>query len=107
MRTTKEDIALIGEADWWKGERDPLLNAVYLLCMYAKPHHKPVRNLHKLADAIERGDARKAEKFYNRLVQEVEWNLPRYPDIEGTLATMAEMTGEDMAEIDRLMQEQD
>ena len=64
MRTTKEDIALIGEGGWWKGERDPLLTAVVLLCMYAKARHEPVRNVHKLADAVEKGDARAAEKYY-------------------------------------------
>src|SRR6266511_5755830 len=102
MRTAKEDITLIGEGGWWKGERDPLMNAVILLCMYAKARHKPVRNLHKLADAVEKGDNQAAEKHYGRLAQEVATTLRKYPDIVGTLNTMSEMTEEGMAHIDRL-----
>src|SRR5438128_1205405 len=53
-------------AGWWEGERDPLLNAIYFLLMYAKRRHKPVRNLHNLAKALEKGDGRAAEKYYER-----------------------------------------
>lgn len=105
MRTPKEDIALIGEAGVWKGERDPLLNSVGLLLMYAKRRHRPVRNLHNLAEALERGDERDAQKWYERLASEVDATLGKYPDIVGTVNQMAQMSDEEMAEIDRLMQQ--
>jgi hypothetical protein len=105
MRTAQEDIALIGEAGLWKGERDPLLNAVILLLLYAKGRHKPLRNLHNLANAIEQRDGEKVVKFYKRLQDEVAITLTKYPDFQGTLETMAEMSDEEMAAIDRLMQD--
>lgn len=105
MRTVKDDIALLGEAGVWEGERDPLMNAVVLLCMYAKPRHKPVRNLHKLAKAVEKGDTQQAQKFYDRLAQEVSIALRKYPDIAGTLETMSEMSDETLDEIDRILEE--
>jgi len=105
VRTAKEEIALIGEGGWWKGERDPLMNAVILLCMYAKGRHKPVRNLHNLANALEKGDTEAAQKYYDRLAREVSTTLRKYPDIVGTLETMSQMTDEDMERIDRVMQE--
>ncbi len=104
MRTRKEDIALIGKAGWFKGTRDPVYNAVLLLCMFAKRPHRPVRNLHDLADAIERGDAARAEEVYIRLVQEIQFTLPKYPEIEDTLARISEMRDADLAPADRLMQ---
>jgi hypothetical protein len=105
MRTPKEDIELLGRAGVWEGERDPLMNAVILLCMYAKRRHKPVRNLHNLANAVEKGDAEAAQKYYSRLTQEVSITLGKYPEIQGTLETMSQMTGEDFEQIDRLMRE--
>jgi hypothetical protein len=104
VRTRKEDIALIGEAGWWKGTRDPVYNAVLLLCMFATRPHKPVRSLHELADAIERGDAARAEEAYTRLVQEVQFTLPKYPEIADTLARISELRDADLAPADRLMQ---
>ena len=104
MRTRQEEIDLIGEAGWWKGPRDPLYNAVLLLCMFAKRQHKPVRNLHELADAIERGDDGQAEKIYERLVQEVEHTLPKYPHIEDTLARITRMGDKDLVQVDQLME---
>jgi hypothetical protein len=104
VRTRKEDIALIGEAGWWKGERDPVYNAVLLLCMFAKRPHRPARNLHELADAIERGNAARAAEVYTRLVEEVQFTLPKYPEIEDTLARISEMKDTDLATADRLMQ---
>lgn len=79
------------------------MNAVILLCMYAKGRHKPVRNLHNLAKAVEKGDTRGVQKFYDRLSQEVSITLRKYPDIAGTLETMSQLTDEDMAQIDRVM----
>lgn len=105
MRTAKEDIALLGQAGIWKGDRDPLMNAVILLCMYGKGRHKPVRNLHNLANAVEKGDRRAAEKFYDRLAEEVSITLSKYPDITGTLETISQLTDEDMEQVDRVMQE--
>jgi hypothetical protein len=105
VRTAKEDIALIGEGGWWRDESDPLLNAVVLLCMYAKGRHKPVRNLHKLANAVEKGDAVAAQSHYTRLAQEVATTLPKYPDIVGTVNAGSEMTENGMARIDQAMQE--
>src|SRR4051812_47159715 len=96
MRTPQEDIALIGQGGWWEGERDPLLTAVTLLLMYAKRRHKPFLNLHKLADAVEKGDTRAAEKHYERLVREVNVTLTKYPDIVGTINTMAGMSEENL-----------
>lgn len=104
MRSPKNDIALIGAAGVWNGDRDPLLAAVTLLLMYAKGRHKPTLNLHNLANAIERGDEAKARKCYDRLVQEVERTLTKYPDIVGTIETMSEMDDETLAQIDRLME---
>lgn len=43
----------------WEDERDPLLNACVLLLMYAKGRHKPTMNLHRLANALEKGDTAK------------------------------------------------
>jgi hypothetical protein len=81
------------------------MNAVILLCMYAKRRHKPVRNLHNLANAVEKGDAA-AQKHYSRLAQDVSSTLGKYPEIQGTLETMSQMTDEDFGEIGRLMREQ-
>lgn len=106
MRTAKEDIVLLGEAGVWQGDRDPLMNAVILLCMYAKRRHKPVRNLHNLANAVEKGDMQAARKYHDRLAQEVSVTLRKYPEIQGTLDTMAEMTDADLEEIDRAMREE-
>jgi hypothetical protein len=86
-----------------RDERDPLLTNVTLLLMYAKRRHKPLMNLHKLADAVERGDERRAQKAYDRLAQEVEHALPKYPDIVETASTMSQMSDDELAEIDRLM----
>ena len=105
MRTAKEDIALLGEAGLWESERDPLMNAVVLLCMYAKGRHKPLRNLHNLAKAVEKGDSQATRKFYARLSQEVSSALRKYPEIAGTLETLSQMSDMDMAQIDRVMQE--
>ena len=55
MRTPYEDYTLLVEAGFWNDPRDPLMNAVTLLCMHAKGRHKPVRNLHHLANAVARG----------------------------------------------------
>ena len=107
MRTANEDIALLGEAGVWQGERDPLLNAVILLCMYAKGRHKPLVNLHKLANAVEKGDAAAAQKWYDRLDEEVTKALRKYSDIAGTLETMSQVSDETMGEIDRLMEQRD
>ena len=71
MGSPKEDIAAIGAAGWWEGERDPLLSAVTLLLMYAKPRHQPRYALHKLANALEEGNVAKATRFYERLKEEV------------------------------------
>lgn len=105
MRTTKEDIELLGRAGVWDGDRDPLMNAVILLCMYAKRRHKPVRNVHLLAKAVESDDATAAQKYYSRLAQEVSMTLRKYPDIQGTLETTSQMTDEDLERIDRVMRE--
>lgn len=105
--TAKEDIALLGQAGVWNGDRDPLMNAVILLCMYAKGRHKPLRNLHNLAKAVEKGDEQAAQRFYARLADEVSGTLPKYPDVVGTLETMSQLTEEDMERIDQLMQESD
>lgn len=105
MRTAKEDIALLGEAGVWESDRDPLMNAVILLCMHVKGRHKPVRNLHNLAKAVEKGDGQAAQTYYDRLAAEVSTTLQKYPDIVGTLETMSQMTDEDMKQIDRVMQE--
>jgi len=54
VRTPREDIALLWEAGVWNGDRDPLMNAVILLCMYAKRRHKPAPR-RSLGDAGVRG----------------------------------------------------
>jgi hypothetical protein len=105
VRTGKEDIALIGAAGWWEGERDPLLNAVYLLLMYAKRRDRPVANLHELANAIERGDEAAARKHCDDLCVEVEITLSKYPDVEATLNLMLQMTDEELVQVEVLLQE--
>ena len=65
--------------------------------MYAKGRHKPLVSLHRLADAVEQGDASKIEKHYGRLVREVERTLPKYPDIVDTVEAMSQMSDEDFA----------
>ena len=105
MRTGKEDIALIGAAGWWEGERDPLLNAVYLLLLYAKRRDRPVANLHKLANAVECGDEATARKHYDDLSGEVEITLSKYPDVEATLNLMLQMTDEELAQVEGLLRE--
>jgi hypothetical protein len=105
VRTGKEDIALIGVAGWWEGERDPLLNAVYLLLIYANRRDRPLANLHKLANAIERGDEATARKHYDDLSGEVEVALSKYPDVEVTLNLMLQMTDEELAHVEGLLQE--
>jgi hypothetical protein len=104
MRSPKEDVALIRVAGFWQDDRDPILNAVTLLLMYAKGRHKPLVRLHKLADAIEGRDAAKAAKQFEGLVAEVERTLPKYPDIVGTVNMMSEMSDEDFARVDELME---
>lgn len=106
MRSPYEDYALLVEAGFWNDARDPLMNAVTLLCMHAKARHRPVRNLHHLANAVAEGDARAVKKYHARLSDEVSRTLRKYPDIEGTLRTMSQMTDDDMDQIDRVMQEQ-
>lgn len=107
MRTAKEDIELLGRAGVWNGPGDRLMNAVILLCMHAKSRHKPVRNLHLLAKAVEKGDRVGAEKFYGRLMVEVDRAVPKYPDIEGTLETLSQLTDDDFARMERVMEEYD
>jgi hypothetical protein len=88
----------------WEDDRDPLMNAVVLLVMYAKRRHRPLVNLHNLAKAVEYGDMASAQKFYAGLAQEVSRTLPKYPDIVGTLETMSQMTEEQFDLIDGAMQ---
>lgn len=104
MRSPAEDIAVIRAAGIWEDDEDPVLAQLGLLLMYAKGRHKPLVNLHKLATAVEEGDAAKVSKRYERLVQEIERNLKKYPDIVGTVKMMSEMSDEDLAQIDRLME---
>ena len=101
MRSPYEDYTLLVEAGFWNDPRDPLMNAVTLLCMHAKARHRPVRNLHHLADAVAEGDPRSVKKYHARLSDEVSRTLRKYPDIEGTLRTMSQMTDDDM---DRLVE---
>jgi hypothetical protein len=103
MRSPYEDVTLLVEAGFWDDPRDPLMNAVSLLCMHAKARHKPVRNLHHLANAVAKGDVRAMQKYHGRLSDEVSRVLTKYPDIAGTLQTMAQMTNEDLEMIDRVM----
>jgi hypothetical protein len=105
MRSPKEDIATIGMYGGWESDRDPLMSACTLLLMYAKGGHKPTMNLHRWANALEKGNAAKAEKFEARLRAEVSLTLTRYPDIAATLVTMSEMSDEDIERIDRVMGE--
>jgi len=104
MRSTKEDIALLGEAGVWEDERDELMNACILLCMYAKRRHKPVRRLHNLAKAVEKGDnMQEVQRQYDGLVEEVTTTLRKYPDIVGTLHSMSQMSDEDIETAYRAM----
>jgi hypothetical protein len=105
VRTAKEDIALLADAGVWNGHRDPLLNAVVLLCMYAKGRHKPLRHLHKLANAVEDGDTKATQKYYGRLDDEVSMTLRKYPDIVETLESMSQLSDDEVMELDRLMQQ--
>jgi hypothetical protein len=76
---------------------------VTLLCLYAKGRHKPLVNLRRLANAVERGDETKVEKSYGRLVNEIERTLPKYPEIAETVQMMSQMSDEDFASVDGLM----
>jgi hypothetical protein len=105
VRTAKGDIATIGVYGGWESDRDPLMNACTLLLMYAKGRHKPTMNMHRWANALERGDTAKAEKFEARLRNEVHAALEKYPDIAATLVTMSEMSDEDIERIDQVMRE--
>jgi len=104
VRSPRDDIEMLAQAGVW-GQDDRLMHAVMLLCMYAKGRHKPTFNLHKLASAVEKGDERKSQKYYDRLVREVSTTLTMYPDIVGTLDTMSQLSDEDKEQIDRLMRE--
>lgn len=106
MRTPYEDYTLLVEAGFWSDPRDPLMNAVTLLLMHAKGRHKPVRNLHHLANAVAKGDLRAVGKFHGHLSDEVSRTLRKYPDIAGTVATMSQMTDEDINLVDQVMHEQ-
>ena len=80
------------------------MNGVVLLLMYGKRRQWPVRNLHDLAKAVEKGDEKTVEKFYKRLDKEVTFQLSRN-DLLGTVELMSELSDENFEEIDRLMQE--
>lgn len=99
MRTAGKDLALLRKAGVWTGERDMLMNAVILLCIHAKREHKPLGNLHNLASAVEDGDSEAAEKSYSQLRDEVAQTLQKYPDIVGTLKTMAGVMDETIEQI--------
>lgn len=103
VRSPKEDIVVIGMYGGWESERDPLMSACQLLLLFAKAGDQPRLNLHRLANALESGNVKKAQKMYDRLVGEVNRTLPRYPDLVGTLETMSEMSDEDLERIDEVM----
>jgi hypothetical protein len=107
VRSPTEDVAVILAAGIWRDKRDPTLNAVTLLLLHAKGRHQPRVNLHRLATAVEQGDESKVEKFYGRLVNEIDRTLPKYPEIAETIQMMSEMSDEDFAAVDRLMDETD
>ncbi len=79
------------------------MSACHLLLLYARPGDQPRLNLHRLANALESGNSKKAQKMYDRLVDEVTRTLPRYPDIAATLETMSEISDDDLERIDELM----
>jgi hypothetical protein len=105
MRSPKQDIAAIGMYGGWESDRDPLMSACTLLLMYAKGRDQPRLNLHRWANALEKGDTAKAEKFEDRLRAEVLATLEKYPDVAATLVTMSEMSDEAIEQIDRIMGE--
>jgi hypothetical protein len=105
MRSPQDDIAVIGEAGFFRDENDPLLTSIIVLLMYGKRRHKPVLNLHKLANAIERGDMLEATKHYQRLGAEVLTTLEKYPDLAAQAHVMANLSDEERAFIDRAMSE--
>jgi hypothetical protein len=107
MRTPKEDIATIGMYGGWDSDRDPLMSACALLLMHAKGGDQPRLNLHRWANALEKGDAAKAQKFEGRLRAEVLTLLEKYPDVAASLVTMSELSDELMEQIDRVMREDD
>jgi hypothetical protein len=100
MRSPGEDIAVISAAGMWEGPRDPVLAATSLLVTDGQRGHQPTSALHQLAKAAERGDKDEIERRYARLRTEVESYLPQYPEIQGTLQTLAELSDEELEQID-------
>ncbi|HEU5064265.1 MAG TPA: hypothetical protein VFT86_00055 [Gaiellaceae bacterium] len=92
MRSPGEDIAAISAAGVWKGPRDPVLAATSLLVTDGRQRHQPTRALHELAKAAERGDEEEIARLYARLRAEVESYVPEYPEVEGRLRTLAELS---------------
>ena len=95
-RTPGEDIAVISAAGVWEGPRDPVLSATSLLVMDGQRRRQPTQALHELANAAESGDKEEIAKLYARLRNEVESYLPEYPEIQGTLRTLAEPGDEEL-----------
>jgi hypothetical protein len=103
MRSPGEDIAVISAAGVWKGPRDPVLSAASLLVTDGQRGHQPTSALHELAKAAERGDKDQIAKQYARLRDEVESHLPEYPEIQGTLRTLAKLSDEELEQVDSLI----
>jgi len=101
MRSPGEDIAVISAAGVWEGPRDPVLAATSLLLTDGQRGHQPTSDLHELAEAAERGEEDEIARLYARLRSEVESYLPEYPEIRGTLQTLAELGDEEPKQIDQ------
>lgn len=103
MRSPGEDIAVISAAGVWEGPRDPVLSATSLLVTDGQLRHQPTEALHELAKAAERGDTDEIARLYARLRNEVESHLPEYPEIQGTLQTLAGFSDEELERVDSLI----
>ena len=55
------------------------------------------------AKASERGDKDEIARLYARLRDEVESHLPEYPEIQGTLQRLAELSDKELEQADSLM----
>jgi hypothetical protein len=103
VRSAGEDIAVISAAGVWQGPRDPVLSAASLLVTDGERRHHPTWALHDLAKAAERGDKEEIARRYARLRNEVESNLREYPELRGTLQTLARLSDEELEHVDSLI----